>query len=278
MEGKSILGMEYYHLREPEGVTLPQEKALWKAGIRGWQDLLQMEQRELSKTATAANHIPLFKIKKIVAALAISNEQLRHSNFRYFYDRFKSHDYPRMFDAIPKMGYFAIHAYNGKPIAAVIFDGECLESFIEGINLQRLAEELRKYDALAAYGEGSKKLAEEMGINWEKDVLFFDFKVQLKEKDMLLTYDQYLKTEKYGRAYFRDILFHLVPFLAETIWEEHLRGVSSALPTLKSLLADEVVPLDSVKSFLINEQIIRREIPYEKISDIQISRKKEMNR
>jgi hypothetical protein len=98
-----------------------------------------------------------------------------------------------MFNAIPKMGYFSIHSYKGKPIAAVVFDGECLDSFIEGINLQKLAEELKKYDALAAYGESSKKLAEEMGIDWSKDVLFFDFKLQLKEKDVNLAYDQYLK-------------------------------------------------------------------------------------
>lgn len=111
-----------------------------------------MEHRELCETATAANHMPLFKIKKIVAALAVSSEQLRHSNFRYFYDRFLSHDYPRMFDAIPKMGYFAIYAHNTRPIAAVVFDGECLESFIEGINLRKLADHLKKFDALAAYG------------------------------------------------------------------------------------------------------------------------------
>ncbi len=104
-----------------------------------------------------------------------------------------------------------------------------------------------------------------MGIDWGRDVLFFDFRVQLKEKDKIEPYDQYLRAENSCRAYFRNISFCLMPYLVEIIWEEHLRGVSSALPTLRSLLADEVVPLDAVKSFLINQQIIRRGIEYDPI-------------
>jgi hypothetical protein len=68
-----------------------------------------------------------------------------------------------------------------------------------------------------------------------------------------------------------------MPFLAEIIWEEHIKGSSSALPTLKSLLADEIVPLDNVKSFLINQQIDRRKIPYEEIADDEFGKKKEAN-
>ena len=129
------------------GIGLETERALWRAGVLSWDDVLEGELEGLSprRTDVLRQHIEA------------SVQALDKDDAEYFYHRLPTHQQWRLFGAFRRsVGYLDIETTGlGGPRDSItticIYDGDCLTSYVQEINLEDFADQADTFKLLVTY-------------------------------------------------------------------------------------------------------------------------------
>ncbi len=140
-----MLTSTYIHI---PGIGKAVEKKIWSTGTRSWNDFLERK-----------NELPIAasKSEKICQGIEESMEKLKAKDSEYFAGCFPSSEHWRGYRSFTdSVAYVDIETTGLSPSSSKItvvgiYDGKDVKSFVHGINLDDVVEELSKYKYLVTF-------------------------------------------------------------------------------------------------------------------------------
>jgi uncharacterized protein len=129
------------------GIGMKAEQALWKEGIRSWDDLL----------VTETNHCLGRKLDRIKASIKESRDRLQNRDVRYFAGRLPESLYWRFFPEFrTSTAYLNVETSSLNPwlqyiTVMTLYDGKDIFSYVYGQNMNDFIEDVKKYSVLVTY-------------------------------------------------------------------------------------------------------------------------------
>jgi uncharacterized protein YprB with RNaseH-like and TPR domain len=129
------------------GIGKKNEHAIWKKGIRSWDDLLLPENNIFSRR----------KKDQIKKAIEDSQEQFQNKNVAYFADHLPPNEYWRFFPEFREStAYLNVETTSLDPWCQAInvitlYDGKEIFSYVYGKNVRDFVEDVKKYSVIITY-------------------------------------------------------------------------------------------------------------------------------
>ena len=218
------------------GVSEAREFAIWKTGIRTWQDFV----------AASSCKYPWFK--QLSPQVEESVRRLEEDDVWFFYSNLPGTHRWRLYNEFRKNCAFLDIETTGlvpprdKITVAGIYDGKALKTFIQGKNLDELLPEMKKHPLIVTYG----------GSCFDLPFIRKQFRVvDLCDAHIDLRYVLYRLGYKGGLKRIEN-RFHMTRegpiqkvdgWTATLLWKEFKRGNAKALDALIRYNAEDVVNL-----------------------------------
>ncbi len=236
------------------GIGPKTERALWKAGVLSWEDVLHEELNGLSpRKANLLRH-----------HASESLEALANEDANYFYNRLPSNQQWRMFGAFRhSVAYLDIETTGlGGPedyITAIgIYDGQYLYSYVHGENLRDFADDVSGFKLLVTY---NGKCFDLPFIHGYLGVDLSQSHIDLMFVLRALGYRGGLKGCEKQLGIERDELAGLDGYFAVLLWHEyHNYDDTAALKTLLAYNAADVINLETLMVLAYNMKL--QETPF----------------
>jgi uncharacterized protein YprB with RNaseH-like and TPR domain len=217
------------------GVGEHRELALWRSGIKTWQDFLEEKFPKY----------PWFK--RLFPQVEESIQRLENGDALFFYSNLPGGQRWRLYDEFKNnCAFFDIETTGllgeGAITVAGLFDGKELKTFIKGKNLEELVPEIKKYSLLVTYGGSCFDLP---FIRKEFHLANpCDAHIDLRYVLHRLGHQGGLKhiERKFGLLR-KGPIGKVDGWLAPLLWNEYKRGRSEALKALVRYNAEDVVNL-----------------------------------
>ena len=231
------------------GIGLETERALWRAGVLSWDDVLMGGLEGLSprRTDVLRQHIEA------------SAQALDKDDAEYFYHRLPTHQQWRLFGAFGhRVGYLDIETTGlGRPSDSItticIYDGNALYSYVQEINLEDFADQADTFKLLVTY---NGKCFDIPFIRAYLGVKMPQAHVDLRYVLHSLGYRGGLKGCEAQLGISRDELEGVDGYFAVLLWNDYVNsGNEAALETLLAYNATDVVNLETLMVLAYNMKL-----------------------
>lgn len=218
------------------------EKRIWMHGIRTWDEFLDNK-----------NTIPISDKKKsvICAGIVDSLDHLKHKNHEYFAHFLPSSEHWRAYRdfsdscACVDIETTGLNPANNEITVVGIYDGINARTYVKGIDLDEIVDELKKYKILITFNGARfdlpfiKRTFPEIEFNQ----LHIDLMYPLRR----IGYSGGLKKiENVLQITRSDETIGLSGFDAVRLWKEYERGSSNSLETLLAYNKEDIVNLKTI--------------------------------
>jgi hypothetical protein len=221
------------------GLGERRERALWRRGIRTWEDLLADPQR---------SGLPLPLLENARVVLQLSQEAMQRGDIYFFAQHLPTREHWRLFgDFQGVTAYLDIetgHVGHGRQGITVIglYDGREFRSFIRGHNLHAFEQHLRRYDLLVTFNGKSFDLPV---IERDLGIPIYQNQIDLGVFMHRLGYQGGLKRIERAWGIVRDDeVAGMTGFDAVLLWERYRHGDAQALERLVAYNRADVVHLE----------------------------------
>jgi uncharacterized protein YprB with RNaseH-like and TPR domain len=223
------------------GLGERREQALWRRGIRTWDDLLANPQ---------GSGLPPALLDAVRVILHLSQEALQRGDVYFFAQHLPPREHWRLFgDFQGVTAYVDIEtgmlAHGRQGITVVgVYDGREFRSFVRGQNLHTLEPHLRRFDLLVTFNGKSFDLPV---IERELGIPIYQSQIDLKVFLHRLGYRGGLKRIEREWGIVRDdAVAGLTGFDAVLLWARYRRGDALALERLLAYNRADVVNLEAL--------------------------------
>jgi len=225
------------------------ELNLWRSGIGCWEDFI-----------ARYSEVPLPQNRKSDVRLHIEKSiiRLEQQDHRYFAQALPRQEMWRAYPDFPgKVAYLDIETTGLFPLADEItvigiYDGKNVATFINGINLDDVCQELKKYSVLITFNglRFDIPFIRSFMADVQIDHLHIDLLYPLRK----LGYRGGLKSIERQLGIERESdVAHLTGFDAVRLWREYRRGSETALQTLVKYNSSDIVNLEYLMKFVYEE-------------------------
>jgi len=237
------------------GIGLPTERRLWDFGLQCWEDLISADTANLAwkRRDSLADHV------------RESLEHFEKSNPKYFADLLPSDQLWRLFpDFRDKVAYLDIETTGlsdeDQITTIAIYDGISIFHYVQGQNLNRFKEDIKKYSVIVSYN----------GKCFDVPFLQRYFKIAINQAHIdlrfvlkSLGYRGGLKECERRLGIDRGDLIAVDGFFAVLLWEDFKRNKNQkALETLLAYNIQDVVNLETLMTIAFNKKL--KDTPFEK--------------
>lgn len=219
-----------------DGIGPKTEEKIWKMGIQSWRDFLGLKKPVFSPG----------KNRHIVENLESS--VLHRDDIGFFSDRLPSGEMWRLFDAFKHRAVYLDIETSGydqwtNDITVIgIYDGETVQSFVNGKNLEQFETAIANYDLVITFNGSSFDLPfirrSFPGISLPEGHI--DLRFVLKKMGLSGGLKHIEKTVGIGRS---DEVDGVDGFEAVRLWHQYQRGDKKALKTLIAYNEADIVNL-----------------------------------
>jgi len=254
-----LLRHSFIHL---SGVGEHREAAIWRSGIRTWQDFLDNK---------SFRHKWLLRLSPLIEE---SLERLEKRDASFFHSKLPGGQRWRLYDEFKADCAFldiettGLFSGESKITVAGLFDGEELKTFVRGRNLDEFVPELNKYSLIVTYG-GSCFDLPFIKAEFELDCVS-PAHIDLRYVLHRLGYKGGLKAVERRFGLLREgPIARVDGWIAPILWREYRHGSSRALEALIRYNAEDVVNLQSLmeKSYSLSLRQIPIDVPHSKSSE-----------
>jgi uncharacterized protein len=227
------------------------EQRLWRSGFVSWQDYL--ERCDSCSVPTPDSDVMLQYLEE--SGLALDAGDARH-----FETGLPSSECWRLYgDFRDRAAFLDIETtglYPGANAITVIgvFDGQTAKAFVQGVNLEEFADEIKRYDLLVTFN------GKRFDVPFIRSV-FGDFPQRQGHLDLLyplrgMGYRGGLKKVEVQLGIEREgALKQVDGYLAVLLWREYRRGNRTALDTLIRYNLEDVVNLQYLADIVYNKSV-----------------------
>lgn len=238
------------------GIGLSTERRLWDFGIQCWEDLFSADTVNLSwkRRDLLADHVKE------------SLEHFEKSNSRYFAELLPSDQQWRLFpDFRDGVAYLDIETTglsdNDQITTISVYDGESIFTYVQGQNLNRFKEDIKKYSVIVTYN----------GKCFDIPFLQRHFKITINQAHIdlrfvlrSLGYRGGLKECERRLGIDRGDLIGVDGFFAVLLWDDFKTNKNQkALETLLAYNIQDVVSLETLMTIAFNKKL--KDTPFEHI-------------
>jgi uncharacterized protein YprB with RNaseH-like and TPR domain len=221
------------------GLGERRERALWRRGIRTWDDLLAAPQRA---------GLPATVLRDALTIIELSEEALRQGNIYFFAQLLPTREHWRLYGDFPETtAYLDIETGpmgNGRQGITVIglLGGQEFRSFVHGDTLHTFEPYLRRYDLLVTFNGKTFDLPL---IERELGIPIYQAQIDMKVFLHYLGYRGGLKRiERQWGIIREDAIAGLTGFDAVLLWARYRHGDAEALERLIAYNRADVVNLE----------------------------------
>jgi uncharacterized protein len=237
------------------GIGLSTERRLWDFGLQCWEDLISANTVKLTwkRRDSLADHV------------RESLEHFEKSNPKYFAELLPSDQQWRLFpDFRDKVAYLDIETtglYDDDKITTIaVYDGESIFHYVQGQNLNRFKEDIKKYSVIVTY---NGKCFDVPFIQRYFKITINQAHIDLRFLLQSLGYSGGLKGCERRLGIDRGDLIDVDGFFAVLLWEEFKRNKNQkALETLLAYNIQDVVNLETLMTIVFNKKL--KDTPFEK--------------
>jgi uncharacterized protein YprB with RNaseH-like and TPR domain len=244
------------------GIGLSTERRLWDFGVQCWEDLFSADIVNLSwkRRDSLADHI------------RESLEHFEKNNSKYFAELLPSDQQWRLFpDFREKVAYLDIETTglsdNDQITTIVVYDGESIFTYVQGQNLNRFKEDIRKYSVIVTYN----------GKCFDVPFLQRYFKITINQAHIDLRfvlqsigYRGGLKECERRLGIDRGNLADVNGFFAVLLWEDFRKNKNQkALETLLAYNIQDVVNLEALMIIAFNKKL--KDTPFERAGRLSLT-------
>lgn len=235
------------------GIGSASENRLWTAGFGKWEDYLE-RRHECTLPPIMRDRISVYLEQSILA--------VDDANYHYFESLMPSREMWRLYGELRgKTAFLDIETtglYAGPNAITLIglFDGLETKVFIQGINLERFNDEIKKYQLIVTF---NGKRFDVPFIRW----VLGDLPANQAHLDLMyplrrLGYRGGLKSIEEQLGIGREgVLRQIDGFMAVLLWREYKRGNQAALDALIRYNLEDVVNLQYLSDIVYNTSITR---------------------
>ena len=232
------------------GIGARTEEALWKGGLREWQDL------DLPENLT----VPARRLKSLAPQIVESRRRMACQDLKYFEALLPSGLMWRLFPEVRERAVYLDIETTGmdRDYASVttiaLYDGHRVSTFVHGQNLEDFPKAIREYSAIITYnGKCFDVPFIERYFGISMDQVHIDLRYVLKR----LGLGGGLKGCERALGIDRGDLSGVDGFDAVLLWQEYARtGRPSALETLLAYNVDDVINLELLMVEAFNRNVV----------------------
>src|SRR5215813_2520569 len=236
------------------GIGLLTERRLWDFGLQCWEDLISANTAKLTwkRRDSLADYV------------RESLEHFEKSNPKYFAELLPSDQHWRLFpDFRDKVAYLDIETtglYDDDKITTIaVYDGESIFHYVQGQNLNRFKEDIKKYSVIVTY---NGKCFDVPFIQRYFKITINHAHIDLRFLLQSLGYSGGLKGCERRLGIDRGDLIDVDGFFAVLLWEEFKRNKNQkALETLLAYNIQDVVNLETLMIIAFNKKL--KDTPFE---------------
>jgi len=242
----TMLENTFQHIK---GIGPDTERKLWDCGITSWNRVLNNDE--------CMNNLQGSFKHRLIREISISHENLLNKNIHHFIENLPAKSIWRVFPNFrDKAVYFDIETtglydYDSYITTISLYDGEEIKYYINGINLEKFAEDIFNYDLLITYnGKG-------FDVPWVEK--FFKIKLPHAHIDLRfllssLGYKGGLKKIEKAFGIDRGDLDGIDGFFGIKLWFDYLENKNEkALETLLAYNIEDVVNLELLMILAYNK-------------------------
>jgi len=238
------------------GIGLSTERRLWDFGVQCWEDLFSADIANLSRKRrdSLADHVKE------------SLEHFEKSNSKYFAELLPSDQQWRLFpDFRDGVAYLDIETTglsdNDQITTIAVYDGESIFTYVQGQNLNRFKEDIKKYSVIVTYN----------GKCFDVPFLQRHFKITINQAHIDLRFVLRslghrggLKECERRLGIDRGDLIGVDGFFAVLLWRDFKTNKNQkALETLLAYNIQDVVSLETLMTIAFNKKL--KDTPFEHI-------------
>ncbi len=240
-----MLEATFLHL---PGATPEIERRLWDAGILSWQEFL---------TRYQSGNLPLPARPDWFRLIQQSITQLARGNIRFFAQLLSSSEHWRLYGAFRSQTVFLDIETTGlgekdKVTVVGLYHNDCYEPFVDGLNLDRVPEALRRFSILVSFN------GYDFDIPYLKRVfpslplppVHLDVRALLRR--LGIRGSQKAIEERLGLAR-KESVRGMTGADAIVLWETYLKGETVALQRLLEYNREDVAKLKDLMEFAYRE-------------------------
>ncbi len=218
------------------------EHKIWSSGIRSWSEFIEQQ-----------DNIPISAAKKetILAGIDESNDRLNAQDFEFFANALPSSEHWRAYRHFSdSVAYVDIETTGLSPkrddlTVVGIYDGKDAKTYVHGINLDDIIEELAKYELLVTFNGARFDLPfiKQKYPQIEFNQLHIDLMYPLRRIGLsggLKKIEQELGISR------SDETTGIDGFEAVRLWRRYERGEEGALELLLEYNREDIVNLDTI--------------------------------
>ncbi len=218
------------------------EHKIWSSGIRSWSEFIEQQ-----------DNIPISAAKKetILAGIDESNDRLNARDFNFFANALPRSEHWRAYRHFSdSVAYVDIETTGLSPkrddlTVVGIYDGEDAKTYVHGINLDDIIEELAKYELLVTFNGARFDLPfiKQKYPQIEFNQLHIDLMYPLRRIGLsggLKKIEQELGISR------SDETTGIDGFEAVRLWRRYERGEEGALELLLEYNREDIVNLDTI--------------------------------
>ncbi|MCD4800071.1 MAG: ribonuclease H-like domain-containing protein [Methanococcoides sp.] len=234
-----MLTSTYTHI---PGIGKTIEKRIWESGYCTWDEYLE-HQDEIS--------IPATRKEKIENGIAESKKHLEKKDFEYFANCLPSAEQWRAFEHFSdSVAYVDIETTGLSPSSSYItvigiYDGEDAKTYVKGIDLEDVVEELQKYELLVSFNGARFDLPfiQKEFPQIEFNQLHIDLMYPLRRIGLSGGLKAIEKKLEITRT---DETVGITGFDAVRLWHEYERGNEGSLELLLEYNREDIVNLKTI--------------------------------
>ena len=234
-----MLTSTYIHI---PGIGKETERKIWSGGITTWNDFLQNK---------SSINLPDSKKDKIAMEIENSIEKLEIRDIPYFAKSIPTSEHWRGYrNFSDSVAYVDIETTGLSPSSSKItvigvYDGKDVKSFVRGINLEEIVQEMEQYDFLVTFNgarfdlpfiqrEFPQITMKQMHTDLMYPLRRIGFKGGLKNIEHMLGINRSEETEG------------MDGFEAVRLWKEYEKGNEEALDLLLEYNREDIVNLETI--------------------------------
>lgn len=243
------------------GIGLNSEQRFWGLGIQCWEDLVNASAVTLSRR----------RKESLIQPINESLEHFGNRNPKYFASQLPSNQQWRLFpDFRERVAYLDIETTglddSDQITTIALYDGESISYYIQGQNLNRFKEDIKKYSVIVTYnGKCFDVPFIERYFKIAMDQAHIDLRFVLQS----LGYRGGLKGCEKRLGIDRGELSEIDGFFAVLLWEDFRKNKNQkALETLLAYNIQDAVNLETLMTIAFNKKL--KETPFDKAHRLSI--------